>query len=180
MAVWGSRCRLHRRLFGCCKYWLVGTRPGWISYQQRSVHQYVAPDFRLVWNKSDMVLKGSLSGLASQATARQGNILGILGVGSGILASLAAVGFSPEVLAQFAGVAAIGGTIGTVIGRRITAIELPQMVAALHSVVGLAAVLTSIASVLANLDHASTLHLVTAYLGVLIGEYLTISLGGVH
>lgn len=95
--------------------------------------------------------------------------MGILGVGSGILASLAAVGFSPETLVQFAAVAAMGGGIGTIIGRRITAIELPQMVAALHSVVGLAAVLTSIASVLANLDHVSTLHLVSAYLGVLIG-----------
>ncbi|CAL1704605.1 unnamed protein product [Somion occarium] len=118
---------------------------------------------------SSLLCIGSLSGLASQATARQGNILGILGVSSGILASLGAVGFSPEVLAQFSGVAAIGGLIGTIIGRRITAIELPQMVAALHSVVGLAAVLTSIASVLADVGHASTLHLVTAYLGVLIG-----------
>ncbi|KAH9952045.1 PNTB-domain-containing protein [Amylocystis lapponica] len=118
---------------------------------------------------SSILCISSLSGLASQATARQGNVLGILGVGSGILASLGAVGFSPEVLVQFAGVAAMGGTIGTVIGRRITAIELPQMVAALHSVVGLAAVLTSIASVLADVGHISTLHLVTAYLGVLIG-----------
>ncbi|KAI0275891.1 NAD(P) transhydrogenase beta subunit-domain-containing protein [Russula aff. rugulosa BPL654] len=90
-------------------------------------------------------LTSSLSGLASQATARQGNVLGILGVGSGILASLAAVGFPPEVLAQFA--------------------ALPQMVAALHSVVGLAAVLTSIGSVIGTAaDHISTLHLVTAYL----------------
>ncbi len=113
----------------------------------------------------------SLSGLSSQATARQGNVLGILGVSSGILASLAAVGFPPEVLAQFAGVAAIGGTVGAIIGRRITATELPQMVAALHSVVGLAAVLTSIGSVIgAAGDHLSTLHLVTAYLGVLIGR----------
>lgn len=73
-------------------------------------------------------------------------------------------------LAQFAGVAAIGGTVGAIIGRRITATELPQMVAALHSVVGLAAVLTSIGSVIgAAGDHLSTLHLVTAYLGVLIG-----------
>lgn len=63
----------------------------------------------------------------------------------------------------------MGGGIGTIIGRRITAIELPQMVAALHSVVGLAAVLTSIASVLSDVQHADTLHLVTAYLGVLIG-----------
>lgn len=57
-------------------------------------------------------LSGSLSGLASQLTARQGNILGILGVGSGVLASLAAVGFPPDVLIQFAGVAGIGSIIG--------------------------------------------------------------------
>ena len=96
--------------------------------------------------------------------------LGFSEVGSGILASLAAVGFPPEVLAQFAAVASIGGTAGTIIGRRITATELPQMVAALHSVVGLAAVLTSIGCVIGMVaDHISTLHLVTAYLGVLIG-----------
>ncbi|SJL00576.1 probable nicotinamide nucleotide transhydrogenase [Armillaria ostoyae] len=111
----------------------------------------------------------SLSGLGSQATARQGNALGMLGVGSGILASLAAVGFPVEVLTQFAAVAAIGGTAGTLIGKRITATELPQMVAMLHSVVGLAAVMTSIASVMADLTDVSTLHLVTAYLGVVIG-----------
>lgn len=55
---------------------------------------------------------GSLSGLASQMTARQGNMLGILGVGSGVLASLAAVGFPPEVLVQFVGIAGIGSLIG--------------------------------------------------------------------
>ncbi|CDO68298.1 hypothetical protein BN946_scf184799.g25 [Trametes cinnabarina] len=118
---------------------------------------------------SSILCISSLSGLASQTTARQGNILGILGVGTGILASLLAAGFPPEVLVQFAAVAALGSIAGTIIGRRITAIELPQMVAALHSVVGLAAVMTSIASVLADLGHATTLHLVTAYLGVLIG-----------
>jgi NAD(P) transhydrogenase len=61
---------------------------------------------------SSLLCIGSLSGLASQATARQGNILGILGVSSGILASLAAVGFAPAVLTQFAGVAGIGAIIG--------------------------------------------------------------------
>ncbi|KAK0503442.1 NAD(P) transhydrogenase [Armillaria luteobubalina] len=118
---------------------------------------------------SSVLCIGSLSGLGSQATARQGNALGMLGVGSGILASLAAVGFPVEVLTQFAAVAAIGGTAGTLIGKRITATELPQMVAMLHSVVGLAAVMTSIASVMADLTDVSTLHLVTAYLGVVIG-----------
>jgi H+-translocating NAD(P) transhydrogenase len=45
-------------------------------------------------------------------TARQGNILGILGVGAGILASLTAVGFPTDVLLQFASVAGIGSLVG--------------------------------------------------------------------
>lgn len=118
---------------------------------------------------SSMLCISSISGLASQLTARQGNVLGILGVGSGILASLVAVGFPPAVLAQFGVVAGIGTMAGALIGRRITPTGLPQTVAALHSVVGLAAVLTSIGSVMADVSHISTLHLVTAYLGVLIG-----------
>ncbi|KUJ11434.1 PNTB-domain-containing protein [Mollisia scopiformis] len=118
---------------------------------------------------SSLMCIGSLSGLASQATARQGNILGMMGVSSGILASLAAVGFSPEVLMQFGGVAAIGSIVGLMIGRRTTATDLPQTVAALHSVVGLAAVLTSFGSVMAHIGDISMLHLVAGYLGVLIG-----------
>ncbi|OGM44794.1 NAD(P) transhydrogenase [Aspergillus bombycis] len=118
---------------------------------------------------SSVLCIGSISGLASQQTARRGNILGILGVASGILASLAAVGFSPEVLAQFGAVAGVGSLAGALIGRRITPTGLPQTVAALHSVVGLAAVLTSIGSVLTDVADISTLHMVTAYLGVLIG-----------
>jgi NAD(P) transhydrogenase len=121
-------------------------------------------------------------------TARRGNILGILGVGAGILASLAAVGFAPDVLVQFGTVVAIGALIGMSlkvvwymiiwyannqlglrIGRRTTATDLPQTVAALHSVVGLAAVLTSFGSVMADISDISTLHLVAGYLGVLIG-----------
>lgn len=125
-----------------------------------------------------MCYKGSLSGLASQATARQGNALGMLGVGVGMLSSLLAIGFSPEVLVQVAGVTLLGGGVGGWVGKRITAVELPQMVAALHSVVGLAAVFTSIASVLAHPEDISSLHLVTAYLGVLIGELSFINIGG--
>jgi NAD(P) transhydrogenase len=118
---------------------------------------------------SSILCMTSLSGLASQTTARRGNILGILGVFSGILASLAAVGFTPDVLTQFAGLATVGTVAGLLIGRRITPTSLPQTVAALHSVVGLAAVLTSIGSVLGHTGDISTLHMVSAYLGVLIG-----------
>lgn len=118
---------------------------------------------------SSLLCIGSLSGLASQATARTGNMLGMLGVSTGVLASLAAVGFSPETLVQCLAVAGTGAAIGGLLGRRITPTELPQMVAALHSVVGLAAVLTSIGSVMAALSHADMLHLVAGYFGVLIG-----------
>ena len=118
---------------------------------------------------SSVLCIASLSGLGSQATARTGNMLGILGVGSGVLASLTAVGFTPATLIQCLGVAGIGSVIGGLLGRRITPTELPQMVAALHSVVGLAAVLTSIGSVMAAIDHLDALHMVTGYLGVLIG-----------
>jgi H+-translocating NAD(P) transhydrogenase len=61
---------------------------------------------------SSVLCIGSLSGLGSQLTARQGNMLGILGVSSGILASLAAVGFPPDVLIQFGAVAGIGSILG--------------------------------------------------------------------
>ncbi|RKL48246.1 NAD(P) transhydrogenase [Fusarium oxysporum] len=118
---------------------------------------------------SSVLCIGSISSLASQATARMGNALGILGVGTGVLASLLAAGFTPEVLTQFGGLAALGTIAGMLIGKRITPTDLPQTVAALHSVVGLAAVLTSIGSVMADVMDPSTLHLVTAYLGVVIG-----------
>lgn len=61
---------------------------------------------------SSVLCISSISSLASQATARMGNLLGILGVGSGVLASLLAVGFSPEVLTQFGGLAALGSIAG--------------------------------------------------------------------
>ena len=117
---------------------------------------------------SSLLCIGSLSGLSSQASARQGNLLGMLGVGSGVLASVMAAGFTTPVLAQFGAIAAVGGGLGFLIGKRITPIGLPQTVAALHSVVGLAAVLISIGSVLSHIE-VSTLHMITAYLGVVIG-----------
>ncbi|GAM89736.1 hypothetical protein ANO11243_077750 [Dothideomycetidae sp. 11243] len=118
---------------------------------------------------SSLLCISSISGLGSQVTARRGNILGMLGVACGVLATLVAAGLSQEVLAQCAMVASVGLGAGMLIGRRITATSLPQTVAALHSVVGLAAVMTSAASVMAHTTDITMLHMVTGYLGVLIG-----------
>ncbi|KAG1720817.1 hypothetical protein EDD22DRAFT_962722 [Suillus occidentalis] len=65
-------------------------------------------------------------------------------VSTGMAGLVRAVSFPPALLAQFAGLATVGGTISAIIGRCITAIKLPQMVAALHLVVGLAAVLAAV------------------------------------
>ncbi len=119
-----------------------------------------------VSHESRCNLSAELSGF--QVTARAGNSLGMLGVFAGVLSTLGAVGFSPEVLGQFGALVVLGGGLGLAIGRVVTPMQLPQTVAALHSVVGLAAVMTSAGSVLAS-THLSSLHLITAYLGVLIG-----------
>ncbi|KAK6543852.1 hypothetical protein TWF694_000579 [Orbilia ellipsospora] len=118
---------------------------------------------------SSLLCIASISGLSSQATARRGNILGMLGVAIGVLAALSSLDLSPQVLTQFGVLAAAGGVLGAAIGFRITPTSLPQTVAALHSVVGLAAVMTSIGLVLSHVNDISTSHLITAYLGVLIG-----------
>ncbi|CAH1995823.1 unnamed protein product [Acanthoscelides obtectus] len=89
---------------------------------------------------------GALGGLSSQATARMGNSLGIVGVTGGIAATVGYISPSHEVLAQMAAAAIGGGIIGTVIAKKIEITDLPQLVAAFHSLVGLAAVLTCMAT----------------------------------
>jgi len=80
----------------------------------------------------------ALRGLASPESARMGNILGIAGMVIAVTTTLA----SPEVVSYslIAAGVLIGGAIGTVIALRIQMTALPQLVAAFHSLVGLAAV----------------------------------------
>jgi len=112
----------------------------------------------------------SLGGLSSQRSARLGNALGMVGVATGIAATLGAVTVIPSVYAQMAAVTALGGALGTVIAKKVAITDLPQLVAAFHSFVGLAAVGTSIASFLVHMGHdAGVIHQVAVYLGTLIG-----------
>ena len=89
----------------------------------------------------------ALRGLSSPVTARQGNITGMVGMAIAIGTTLA----SPEVLSYswiIAGIL-IGGTIGTVTALKIQMTALPQLVAAFHSLVGLAAVFVATAALFA-------------------------------
>ncbi|MGO4168495.1 NAD(P) transhydrogenase subunit beta [Novosphingobium sp. PhB57] len=86
----------------------------------------------------------ALRGLSSPSTSRAGNRYGMLGMAIAVATTLLTheIASLPEIL----GAIAIGGGIGFVIARRIQMTAMPQLVAAFHSLVGLAAVLVGIAA----------------------------------
>lgn len=87
----------------------------------------------------------ALGGLGTQSTARWGNAMGIMGVSLGVTATLGHINPSAELLAQMAGVMAVGGAAGLYKGSKVDLQDLPQTVALFHSFVGVAATLTCVA-----------------------------------
>jgi NAD(P) transhydrogenase subunit beta len=89
----------------------------------------------------------ALNGLSSPTSARQGNVIGIIGMVIAVAATL----LNPGVLSYahiFAGIV-VGGAVGTVIALRIQMAAMPQLVAAFHSLVGVAAVMVAAAALYA-------------------------------
>jgi len=86
----------------------------------------------------------ALRGLSSPETSRRGNILGMSGMALAVVVTLSLAGIGDGLTWGMivAGVA-IGGTIGAIIARRIPMTAMPQLVAAFHSLVGMAAVLVA-------------------------------------
>ena len=86
----------------------------------------------------------ALRGLSSPETSQRGNLFGMLGMGIAIGTSLTMLGaYDPLTWGLILGGLGIGGSIGAVIARRIPMTAMPQLVAAFHSLVGLAAVLVA-------------------------------------
>ncbi|HEX2459839.1 MAG TPA: NAD(P)(+) transhydrogenase (Re/Si-specific) subunit beta [Vicinamibacterales bacterium] len=83
----------------------------------------------------------SLRGLSHPLTARRGNVFGIVGMSIAVAATLAITRRIDIPLAMLAG----GGVVGVIIARRVQMTQMPELVAAMHSLVGLAAVLIAIA-----------------------------------
>jgi NAD(P) transhydrogenase subunit beta len=89
----------------------------------------------------------ALRGLSSPATSRQGNLYGMVGMGIAILTTLAvAAPTNPFVWIVILAGIAIGGGIGAYLARTIAMTAMPQLVAAFHSLVGLAAVFVAAAA----------------------------------
>jgi len=114
----------------------------------------------------------ALGGLSSPETSRRGNIYGITGMAIALIVTIASVTSNIEILVVGL---LIGGSIGLVLAKRVQMTEMPELVAILHSLVGLAAVLVGFANFMdpARLEHYTgvelTIHDVETYLGILIG-----------
>jgi NAD(P) transhydrogenase subunit beta len=115
----------------------------------------------------------ALGGLSNQETARRGNWYGIIGMAIALVATVLGVvtqNYTALILALL-----IGGTIGLIAARRVQMTQMPELVAILHSLVGLAAVAVGFANFMdpGRLTHyvgvELTIHDIETYLGVLIG-----------
>ena len=111
---------------------------------------------------------GAIACLSQQSTARVGNALGMVGVTSGIAATMGVMPPSGPLFTQMFGLLGTGTALGIYLARRMKVTDLPQMVAAFHALVGAAATTTSISNFM-MLDHMDNTHKITAFLGAFIG-----------
>ena len=113
----------------------------------------------------------SLGGLSNPETSRRGNAYGVAGMAIAILATLLGPKVSsivPVLVAML-----IGGSIGVVAAQRVQMTQMPELVALMHSLVGLAAVLIGYTSYLDSsiefFGVEKTIHEVEIYIGIFIG-----------
>ena len=117
----------------------------------------------------------SLSGLSNQETARKGNYYGMLGMAIAIIATTlgGSVIGSLNVYGILIGALLIGGTIGAIAALKVEMTQMPELVAIMHSLVGMAAVLVGYAnfmdSTITIAGVEKTIHEMEIYIGILIG-----------
>ena len=113
----------------------------------------------------------ALGGLSNQETARRGNWYGITGMAIALIATI--LGKVTENYGLLIVALLIGGSIGLLLARRVQMTQMPELVAILHSLVGLAAVAVGFANFMDPSVHFEgvelTIHDIETYLGVLIG-----------
>jgi NAD(P) transhydrogenase subunit beta len=121
----------------------------------------------------------ALRGLSSPVSARRGNYFGMIGMAIAVVTTLAiAAPTDPMAWALIIGGIAIGGGIGAVIARGVPMTAMPQLVAAFHSLVGLAAVFVAAAALYAPDafgiwagDHIKMQALIEMSIGVAVGAF---------
>ncbi len=112
----------------------------------------------------------ALGGLSHPETSRRGNLYGIIGMAIALIATIAGITGNIGILV---GGLLIGSTIGLILAKRVQMTEMPELVAILHSLVGMAAVLVGFANFMDPAIHFKgvelTIHDIETCLGILIG-----------
>jgi NAD(P) transhydrogenase subunit beta len=117
----------------------------------------------------------SLGGLSNPETSRRGNLYGMIGMAIAVLATILGPRVSAEGIAWIAAALVVGGVLGLYLARSVQMTQMPELVAFMHSLVGLVAVVVGYASFIdpaaaAGMSSAELgIHHVEVYLGVLIG-----------
>jgi len=113
----------------------------------------------------------ALGGLKTNDTARRGNMFGIVGMIIAVLVTIAA--FVSNKLEILIVIMVAGGALGFILSRRVQMTQMPELVAMLHSLVGLAAVLIGFANFMdTSLQFTGvdkTIHEIEVYIGIAIG-----------
>src|SRR5476651_2187774 len=113
----------------------------------------------------------SLAGLSKHETSKQGNIFGVTGMAIALIATI--LGPDSGNVGWIIVAMVIGGSIGVYLARKVEMTEMPELVAILHSFVGLAAVLVGFNSYLDHGDIVSAvlenIHLTEVFIGIFIG-----------
>src|SRR4051812_8694807 len=89
----------------------------------------------------------ALKGLSSPHTSRRGNLFGMVGMAIAVVVTLALIYSNTKNVGMILAGIAVGGVIGAVVARRVQMTQMPELVAAMHSLVGMAAVLIAIAAI---------------------------------
>ncbi len=113
----------------------------------------------------------ALGGLSDPEKARRGNLYGMVGMGIALIATILGAVTDHHLLLAFG--LLVGGAIGIILARRVQMTQMPELVAILHSLVGLAAVLVGFAIFMDPEAHfegvEQTIHDIEVYLGIFIG-----------
>lgn len=115
----------------------------------------------------------SLGGLSNPETSRRGNLFGMIGMALAVLATVFGPRVSPSGIAWIVIALVIGGGIGLYAARVVKMTQMPELVALMHSLVGLAACLVGFASYVDTsvqfTGAEKIIHEVEIYIGILIG-----------
>jgi H+-translocating NAD(P) transhydrogenase subunit beta len=112
----------------------------------------------------------SLGGLSNQESAKRSVWYGIAGMAIAVLATVFGPGSINLIL--FIPIFAVGGFVGLTVAQRVGMTEMPQLVAAMHSLVGLAAVFISVGTHIEAVPHLSGVELVIHQVEIFIGAFI--------